>query len=305
MHPIELIFNPMADRGRSGQKASDLRAMVEELGGADWRGTEYPAHATEIAAKAADEGYTTVVALGGDGTVHEVINGLMRIPAERRPRLGMVPIGSGNDFAGGCQLADTTNMQTAMRQVFSGKERTVDVALIRDGTGRSEYFDNTAGIGFDAAVNIQTRKFQLFHGFIMYLTATLQTIAMNFDAPHMRVTYDGGALDQPIMMLTVGNGPREGGGFITTPGSKVDDGCLEFIYIDPVSQIRMLQLLPKFMSAKQLSERDVHMARTTKLTIDSDRALPIQIDGELFAPYEANVRHVEVEVVPGAIRVVS
>src|SRR5260221_4755588 len=89
MHPIELIFNPMADRGRSGQKAADLRAMVEELGGADWRGTEYPGHATEIVAKAADEGYTTVMAMGGDRTVHEVINGLMRIPAERRPRLGM------------------------------------------------------------------------------------------------------------------------------------------------------------------------------------------------------------------------
>ncbi len=305
MHPTQLIFNPMADHGRSGQKASDLRAMVDELGGADWRGTEYPAHATEIAAQAADRGYTTVAALGGDGTVHEVINGLMRIPAERRPRLGLVPIGSGNDFAGGSQLADTENMQIAMRQVFSTKERAVDVAFIRDGAGRSEYFDNTAGIGFDAAINIRSRKIQLIHGFMMYLTATLQSIAMNFDAPHMRVTYDGGTLDQPIMMLTVGNGPREGGGFITTPGSKVDDGSLEFVYIGPVSQIRMLQLLPKFMSATHLREPDVHLLSTTKLTIESDRALPIHIDGELFAPYEANVRHVEIEIIPGAIRLVA
>ncbi len=305
MHPTELIFNPMADRGRSGQKASDLRAMVDELGGADWRGTEYPAHATEIAARAADEGYTTVVALGGDGTVHEVINGLMRIPAERRPRLGMVPIGSGNDFAGGNHLADTENMQTAVRQVFQGQERSVDVAIIRDGAGRSEYFDNTAGIGFDAAINIRSRKVRLVHGFLMYLTATLQTIAMNFDAPHMKVTYDGGTLDQTIMMLTVGNGPREGGGFMTTPNSKVDDGKLEFVYVDQVTQLRMLQLIPKFTSATQIGERDVHLLSTTKLTIDSDRALPIHIDGELFAPYEANVRHVEIEIVPSAIRLIS
>jgi diacylglycerol kinase (ATP) len=305
MHPIQLIFNPMADRGRSGQKASDLRAMVEELGGADWRGTEYPAHATQIAASAADDGYQTVVALGGDGTVHEVINGLMRIPAERRPRLAMVPIGSGNDFAGGSKLADTENMQEAMRRAFSPAERKVDVAIIRDGSGRAEYFDNTAGIGFDAAVNIRSRKFKLFHGFIMYLTATLQSIALNFDAPHMRVTYDGGALDQPVMMLTVGNGPREGGGFITTPSSKVDDGLLEFVYVDQVSQARMLQLLPKFMSATHVNERDVHLARTTKLTLDADRALPIHLDGELFAPYEADVRHVEIEVIPGAIRLVA
>jgi diacylglycerol kinase (ATP) len=305
MHPIELIFNPMADRGRSGQKASDLRAMLDELGGADWRGTEYPAHATAIAATAADDGYETVVAMGGDGTVHEVINGLMRIPAERRPRLGIVPIGSGNDFAGGSHLADTANLQTAMRQAFSGTERRVDVAVIRDGAGRSEYFDNTAGIGFDAAVNIRSRKIRLIHGFMMYLTATLQTIALNFDAPHLHVTHDEGTLDQSIMMLTVGNGPREGGGFITTPGSKVDDGCLEFVYVDQVSQLRMLQLLPKFTSATHIGERDVHLVRTTRLTIDADRALPIHIDGELFAPYEANVRHVEVEVVPGAIRLMT
>lgn len=305
MHPIELIFNPMADHGRSGQKASDLRAMVEELGGADWRGTEYPAHATVIAAQAADEGYQTVVALGGDGTVHEVINGLMRIPAERRPRLGIVPLGSGNDFAGGSQLANIDNMQEAMRRAFLGSERAVDVARLHDGGGRSEYFDNTAGIGFDAAVNIRSRKFKHIHGFMMYLMATLQSIALNFDAPHMRVTYDGGTLDQPVMMLTVGNGPREGGGFITTPDSKVDDGCLDFVYVDKVSQVRMLQLLPKFMSATHVGQRDVHMARTTRLTIDADRALPIHIDGELFAPYEANVRHVEVDVMPGAIRLVS
>ena len=305
MHPVELIFNPMADHGRSGQKASDLRAMVDELGGADWRGTEYPAHATAIAATAADDGYETVVAMGGDGTVHEVINGLMRIPAERRPRLGLVPIGSGNDFAGGSKLAEIGNLQNAMRQVFAGKERRVDVAVIRDGAGRSEYFDNTAGIGFDAAVNIRSRKIRLIHGFMMYLTATLQTIALNFDAPHMKVSYDGGALDQAIMMLTVGNGPREGGGFITTPGSLLDDGCLEFVYVDQVSQMRMLQLLPKFTSATHIGERDVHLLRTTKLSIDADRDLPIHVDGELFAPYEANVRHVEVEVVPGAIRLVS
>ena len=305
MHTTELIFNPMADRGRSGQKAADLRAMTEELGGADWRGTEYPAHATEIAARAADDGYQTVVAMGGDGTVHEVINGLMRIPAERRPRLGIVPIGSGNDFAGGSQLADTENLQEAVRHAFGSGERKVDVAVIRDGAGRAEYFDNTAGIGFDAAVNIRSRKVKVVHGFLMYLTATLQSIALNFDAPHMHIHFDGGQLDQNVMMVTVGYGPREGGGFITTPDSKVDDGCLDFVYVDQVSQVRMLQLLPKFMSASHPKERDVHVARTTRLTIDADRALPIHIDGELFAPYEANVRHVEIEVLPAAIRLVA
>jgi diacylglycerol kinase (ATP) len=301
VHPVLLIFNPMADHGRTGQKASDLRAMIEKLGGADWQGTEYPAHASEIAARAADQGYQTVVALGGDGTVHEVVNGLMRCPPERRPRLGIVPLGSGNDFAHAVGIQ--SNPQDAIGRVFAGQPRLVDVAVIRDGAGRSEYWNNSCGMGFDAAINIRSRKIKRLNGFLMYLTATLQSIALNFEAPRLKVQYDGGTLDQPIMLLTVGNGTREGGGFVTTPDAKVDDGVVDFIYVHQVSQFRMLQLLPLVMKGTHLKERDVSSARTTRLVIDSDRALPIHIDGELFAPYEADVRHVEIEVVPGAVSV--
>ena len=301
MHPILLIFNPMADHGRTGQKASDLRAMIEKLGGADWEATAYPAHASEVAAAAADQGYQTVVALGGDGTVHEVINGLMRCPPDRRPRLGIVPLGSGNDF--GFAVGVPPNPQDAIERVFAGQPRRVDVALIRDGTGRSEYWNNSCGLGFDAAINIRSRKIKRLNGFLMYLTATLQSIALNFEAPHLKVQYDGGQLDQPVMLLTLGNGTREGGGFVTTPEAKVDDGLLDFVYIHQISQLRLLQLLPMVMKGTHITQQDVSYARTSRLVLDSDRALPIHIDGELFAPYEADVRHVEVEVVPAAVEV--
>jgi diacylglycerol kinase (ATP) len=301
MHPVLLIFNPMADRGRTGQKASDLRALINQMGGADWQATEYPAHASEIAASAAARGYHTVAALGGDGTVHEVINGLMRCPPEQRPRLGVVPLGSGNDFA--YAVGVPKDAQTAIQRVFIGSPRAVDVALIRDGTGRSEYWGNSCGMGFDAAINIRSRKIKRLTGFVMYLTATLQSIVLNFEAPHLKVRYDGGALDQPIMLLTVGNGQREGGGFVTTPAALVDDGLLDFVYIHQISQLRLLQLLPMVMKGTHVKEADVSVARTTRLVVDSDRALPIHLDGELFAPYEANVRHVEVEVLPGAVHV--
>jgi diacylglycerol kinase (ATP) len=303
MHPVLLVFNPMADRGRTGQKASDLRAMIEKMGGADWQATEYPAHASEVAANAFERGYQTVVALGGDGTVHEVINGLMRCPPERRPRLGIVPLGSGNHFAHAVGIRP--NPQEAMARVFGGTPRLVDVATIRDGSGRSEYWNNSAGLGFDAAINIRSRKIKRLNGFMMYLAATLQSIALNFEAPHLKVQYDGGTLNQPIMLLTCGNGTREGGGFVTTPDARVDDGLIDFVYIQQISQLRLLQLLPMVMKGTHLKERDVSLARTTRLVIDSDRALPIHIDGELFAPYEANVRHVEIEVVPGAVQVLT
>lgn len=301
MHKHLLIFNPNSDRGRSGQKAADLRAMVDSLGGADWRGTEYPDHAAEIAAQA--EGYQTVVALGGDGTVHEVVNGLMQIPVERRPKLGMVPIGSGNDFAFAAGVP-LDNAQEAVRRALTGTTKWVDIGVIKDGSGRSEYFDNSVGMGFDAAINIRSRQITFLYGFVMYLSATLLSIAFSFHAPRLKVKYDGGTLDQNIMMITVGNGPREGGGFLTTPAAKLDDGQLDFVYINQLSRLKMLMLLPKVMQGTHTTDRDVTIKQTTSLVLDSDRALPIHIDGELFAPYEANVRHVEISLLPKALQIV-
>ena len=234
--------------------------------------------------------------------MHEIVNGLMKIDPARRPRLGIVPIGSGNDFAHAVGVP--VNPQEAMKRVFTGQPRLIDVARLRDGAGRTEYFDNTLGIGFDAAVNIRTRRMQRLNGFTMYLSATLLTIARNFDAPRMKIVHDGGEIEQPVLMLTVGNGPREGGGFVTTPAARLDDGVLDFVYVDHISQFRMLQLLPKFMNATHVRERDVKIGRTTRLTLDADRALPIHADGELFAPYEADVRHVEITLVPGAVNVI-
>jgi diacylglycerol kinase (ATP) len=303
MHRVLLVYNPAADHGRAAQKASDLRAIVEEMGGADWQATEYPAHASEIAQSAADRGYTTVVALGGDGTVHEVVNGLMRVPAERRPRLGMVPIGSGNDFA--VTMRASLSPPLAMQRVWGDQEHIIDVALIRDGHGRSEYFNNTSGIGFTGAINIRSRQIKVVHGFMMYFLATVQSILANFDMPHMRLSFDNGQLDQPTLMLAVCNGPREGGGFRTAPDARLNDGLLDMVYVGRVSQFRLMQLLPLVMAGKHLREPDVHCVRTTRVTLDADKALPIHIDGELFAPYEADVRHVEIEVVPAALRVVT
>jgi YegS/Rv2252/BmrU family lipid kinase len=299
MHPTLLIVNHAADRSRAAQRASTLRALVNDLGGADWRGTEYRAQATEIAAAAG--GYSTVVAVGGDGTVHEVVNGLMQIGIERRPRLGIVPAGTGNDFAWACGLP--ANPAAALERAFKGTERWVDVPLVRANDGRSEYFANTAGLGFDGAINIRTHQITRVSGIAMYTLAVLQAIVQNFETPHCRLRWDGGEVEQRLLMMVVGNGAREGGGFLTTPDARVDDGQLDVLYADPMSRLRMLQFLPKVLRGRHVGEREVHLVRTRRLWLEADQALPIHLDGELFAPYEANVRQVEMEIVPRALRV--
>ena len=124
----KLIINPNADLGRAWRWGADLRSVVEEFGGADWTGTVYPTHATELARQAAEDGYEVVISVGGDGTNHEVINGLMQVPEERRPRLGIVPVGTGNDFASNVGIQ--TQPDIAMRQVFTGKPKRIDIALM-------------------------------------------------------------------------------------------------------------------------------------------------------------------------------
>jgi diacylglycerol kinase (ATP) len=147
-HKVKLIVNPNADLGQAWRKAADLRPVVEEFGGADWTGTVYPTHAIELARQAAEEGYELVISAGGDGTAHEVINGLMQVPTERRPPLGVVPLGSGNDFSHA--LGMNPQPALALRQIFTGKTRRIDIGRMSEGHGRVEYMDNTLGIGFDA-----------------------------------------------------------------------------------------------------------------------------------------------------------
>ena len=130
---VKMILNPNADMGNAWKLASDLRPIVDEFGGADWSGTVYPTHAIDLATQAADEGYELIIAAGGDGTVHEVINGLMKVPQENRPRLGVVPMGSGNDFAHAIGIESTPS--AALRQVFNGASRRVDIGLIEDNLG--------------------------------------------------------------------------------------------------------------------------------------------------------------------------
>src|SRR5512143_135570 len=131
----------MADMGHAWQTARDLHPIVEEYGNADWSGTVYPTHATELAQQAGEQGYDMVIAMGGDGTVHEVVNGLMRVPQDRRPALGVVPVGSGNDFAHAINVPMKSHL--ALARALSGEVSTIDIGVMTDEHGRKEYFGNT------------------------------------------------------------------------------------------------------------------------------------------------------------------
>jgi YegS/Rv2252/BmrU family lipid kinase len=298
---IKLIINPNADLGRAWRLGEDLNRVVAEFGGADWSGTVYPTHATQLAMQAADEGYDTVVSIGGDGTTHEIINGLMKIPAERRPRLGIVPVGTGNDFAH--SVGVPTRPEIAMRQVFSGTPKKVDLAVVVDEHGRQEYWDNTFGIGFDATVTLRSRRVPVLRGFFVYLVSVIQTIVLNYEAAHLKVQTDNESWEDDILMLVMCNGPREGGGFHVAPEAVNNDGLLDYAAITKVSRLMMFRLIPEVMKGTHGRFKQVRMNRFRQMKVESDRPLFIHIDGEIYAGFGSNVRQLSIEMLPGALEV--
>jgi diacylglycerol kinase (ATP) len=301
---VKLILNPMADMGRAWKTANDLRPIAQEFKGElTWSGTVYPTHAIELARQAGQENYDMVIAMGGDGTVHEVMNGLMQLPENKRPVLGVVPIGSGNDFA--YSIGITQKPDHALAHALKAENiQSVDVGLMTDEHGRTEYFDNTLGIGFDAVVTIRSHKLPIVKGFLMYLTAVIQTIIFNHDPAKMTVQTDAETWEDSLCMLTLCNGPREGGGFMLSPDSKNNDGKMESVAVMKVSRATMFRLVPEFMNGTHMRFKQVRMGDFKKMELTSDRPMYIHADGEIFTSFGSNLRKVSFEILPNALKVV-
>lgn len=303
-HKIKLILNPMADMGRAWKVANDLRPIAQEFkGDLSWSGTVYPTHAIELAKQAAEEGCDLIIAMGGDGTVHEVMNGLMQVAAEKRPVMAVVPIGSGNDFA--YSIGITQKSAHALAHALKAENiKPVDIGLMTDEHGRKEYFDNTLGIGFDAVVTIRSHKLPIVKGFLMYLTAVIQTIVLNHNPARVKIETDTEAWDGSTLMVTLCNGPREGGGFMLSPESKNNDGKMEYVIVDKVSRATMFRLVPEFMKGTHMRFKQVRMGAFKKFALSSDLPLYIHADGEVFTSFGSNLKKVSFEILPQALKVV-
>ena len=301
---VKLILNPMADMGRAWKTANDLRPIAQEFkGDLSWSGTVYPGHAIELARQAAEEGCDLVVAMGGDGTVHEVMNGLMQVPENKRPVMGIVPIGSGNDFAYSIGL--TKKSTHALAHALKGETiQPVDIGLMTDEHGRREYFDNTLGMGFDAIVTIRSHKLPIVKGFLMYLTAVIQTIILNHDPARVQIETGDKKWESSVLMTTLCNGPREGGGFMLSPGSRNNDGKMEFLTVNNASRGMMFRLVPEFMKGTHMRFKQVQMGEFKTFSLSSDRPLYIHADGEIFTSFGSNLRRIGVEILPQALKVV-
>lgn len=298
---LRVIANPASNHGRSSKRWASIRDRLEGAGDIDWCLTERPGHAVELAASARSNNCTGVVAIGGDGTVNEVVNGLMTIAPPDRPYLGVIPCGSGNDFAWASKVGP--RVDRALQQIVAGDLRPVDIGQITHPTHGSRYFANSAGMFIVAAISIRAREMKRLHGLAMYVAATIKSIAHDFDAVPIRLIVDGVESSHEVIMLSVGNGAREGGGFMTNPSARNDDGLFNFMLSSRISRLRMLRLLPSIMMGRQERHSCVLMGTGSTISISASEAVAVHLDGEVWATTSEHLRELRFDIHPGAIRV--
>jgi diacylglycerol kinase (ATP) len=316
MPRIKAIFNPQANRGDNYKQHDfifDLlhkQAETASLNGLlyqiDWVTTEEPGHATELAYQAALNGYDTIVAIGGDGTIHEVVNGMMRVDPDQRPKLGIIPTGTGNDLTNNFGLS--TDLAEAVRCLFQENTRPLDVGMVSDGVSRSQYWVNTLGFGFSGAVTVVARSStSILRGFVLYLYIVLKTILFYARNNDIRVQVDDGdPVERSISMVNICNGPAEGGGFPVAPHALMDDGLLSYTFMRRMSRVKMLYFLPIVLAAKHTNKvKHFEFGNAHRLHIEARDPLTVHIDGELFARLENDLRQLEVAMIPSALRTLS
>lgn len=298
MRRFYAIVNPIAGRGAAPRAWAAVHAVLAAAGAeVEMAETRAAGHAAELAESAARSGWPAVLALGGDGTVHEVANGLLRASdgCAASAALGIVPVGSGNDFALLAGLA--RDPAQAARRIVAGGERRVDVGRVG---GR--WFTNGVGVGLDARVAVEANRSRRGRGIGIYLWA-LARVLRSFRPPVMRVEIDGQeVIERPLTLVTVGNGGRHGGGFWLCPDARIDDGALDVCVCDGLTRLQILGFLPRTLRGTHVGASCVHMRHARRVRITSATPLPVHADGEIL--FEA-ATELEIEIHPGRLRLLG
>jgi diacylglycerol kinase (ATP) len=304
MANYKIIVNPISGRGNGEKMYPLVDENLRQLG-IDFEicRTEASGHAISLAAQACADGFDNVVAVGGDGTANEVLNGIMQAAGHgsRSSALGFISVGQGNDFAYGVGIP--TDLKAACQTLAQGCRKWIDVGFVQGGDfPNGRYFGNGIGIGFDAMVGFEALKIHYLHGFPAYLVAALKTISLYFNAPLMRIDFNGTILTQPSLMVSVMNGRRMGGGFMMAPDGISDDGLFDLCIAGQVSRVGILGLIPRFLQGTQAGHPAIQTARAAKVIINAVQgSLPAHADGETLC--EAG-EQLEVRILPKALQVI-
>jgi len=305
MTRYKVILNPAAGHGNGLRALPLVKQTLDQLHlDYDLVLTERSGQGIELARQAAGDGYDVVVAAGGDGTINEVVNGLMavKLAGDQPPVLGVLPIGRGNDFA--YSVGIPVEVGPACQALANASHHPVDIGKVTGGkVPEGRYFCNCVGIGFDAIVTIEVAKMPRLGGFAGFLIAVLKTMFLYNHAPLADIDFGGQTISQRSLLISIMNGKRlGGGGFVTAPDSLPDDGLLDLCIAEQMSVWAIMRMIPLFMKGTQATQKTIKTGRTARVTVTAhDGPLPAHTDGEIICTED---KHLAVELLPRQLEII-
>lgn len=298
---IKFIVNPVSGNGRTRKIIPHLVGIAKKLGlDFDLQLTKEPEHATQLANDHSDE-FDVMVAVGGDGTVNEVAAGTIK----SQKIMGVIPTGSGNDFARALGRMDPLSRKLRslydyVHRVVSGKIRSIDVGSIQ--IDATEYlFVNGVGVGFDAEVAKESLSIHHLKGISKYLLAVAKTLS-KYKSSLMKIELDDRTIEQRTFLVAIGNGVSSGGGFLLTPHAILDDGIFDSCVVSDVSVAKALRILPRVLNGTHEKHPEVLMTKTKHIKIHSESPVSIHRDGEVSI---SKANDIEVKIIPSSLKVTT
>lgn len=296
-----VIVNPAAGAGRTGRLWPQISSLFKGNGMRfEHDITEAPGHAIELAREAARQGYEMVVAVGGDGTIHEIVNGLYNAGCLRDALLGIVSTGTGSDYIR--TIGIPREFKEACRRFLQPKIRAVDLGRVEfhnNGGTAERLFVNFAGIGFDAEiVRRTTQQFKSLGALPSYLMGALTTLAV-YKNKNINLKLDGEETERKICTVIMNNGRYGGGGMFTAPQAEISDGIFDVMIVGNISKPDFLVSLHRLYKGTHLTHPKVTMKKAKEIEISSEQKIFLQADGELLGEVPVRIR-----VLPAALNII-
>ena len=303
---IKVILNPYAGRWKALKKKDEAEDALKKAGlKYDLSVTEFPRHGTELAAQAVRDGYQIIISAGGDGSIHEVVNGILQEAnaSKHYPKFGILPLGTANDLAVNLNLP--LDLPSAARIIEANNATWMDlghVTYLVEGEKHTQYFDNNSAIGLEPTITLIQQKIQIIKGTPRYVISALAGIMRNPQWT-MNLEWEGGNYNGPVTLVSVGNHPLTGGVFFMTPNANGFDGNLTFVYGSIPTRWKILTVLPKTMqtgSESYVNRPDIHEINSPWIKIRTNQPTPLHTDGEIQSE---SVYEMEYKIVPKALAV--
>ncbi|MFO8101122.1 MAG: diacylglycerol kinase family lipid kinase [Dehalococcoidia bacterium] len=280
----KIIVNPYAGTGATGRKSSRIKEILTEAGlDFDYVYTEGKDHAVELAREAALSGYELVVAVGGDGTLSEVVNGLIQSGHSRDITMGILNTGTGCDFARFLDIP--RDFRQACARLVNPQKVSTDVGVVqcqRGGEPFSRYFISAASLGFDGeVVEIAEKRPRLFHGNTSYFMGVIEVMG-TYRNKNVLLKMDEQTEELRICSLVIANAGSYASGMRIVPEADLSDGLFEVVIVGDINKFELMQILPKaYLGGTHTNNQNIRLEKASYITVESEDRVLIQADGDL------------------------